>query len=260
MSEPFEPVFSGFYHTRGQRSQRRFSLPHLEYFFPARHTIDNGTSGWGNLHTNIYNPVHPPLRDGIPYEDLITCFYNVKTWRFAGEVGGFTFDYTVPAGCLGTYDDDVDPVVSDRPNEEKRGIYCAQFSYDGRTVTDTTEETGSVSVGIGTGSASSPVGSQTPQEVINPSATNPYIFVPYLDIEMTHAFYDDNDAEAYFSRTIKATPQATTAPAEDINITFLGLSLHTHPLDAEGPPTSYSLAITADAYWSSTDPWVTSWP
>ena len=259
MTEPFEPVFTGFYRTRGQRSRRRFTEgAHYEHFFPARHTIDNGTSSWYNLFYELYNPLHPPLRDGIPYEDLSTVFYNVKEWRFTGSVAGYGFNFTVPAGCIGDYTDDFPPETSDPPNDGLRGIYCARFSNVGWTGTETTSDVGYAGVGIGCTISNTPPTNTTPAEVLSPSSTNPFTFIPFLDIKLRHTYSDDENPGSNFDREIRAVPNSTPEPTEDANVTFLGIPLHTHPA-VDGAPADYSLDITAEAYWTAADEWVRQW-
>jgi hypothetical protein len=251
MSEPFEPVFSGFHHTRGQRT---FSGGNSA-LFPANHTAN---VSWAAMFLDPYNPLHPPLRSGIPYEDLITVLYNVKEWRFSGTIGSNSFNGTVPAGCCGDYDLNDPAIITTEPNGGDRGIYAVRFNYYARTETATTDDVCSVSVGIGasTVTGTAPTGVK---ETISPSsATNPYTFIPYIEILMSHGFTDDDTPANNFNRIINAKPNTTPVPVEDADVTFLGIPLHTYP-SSDGTPSVYSLEITAESFWTTTDAWVQHW-
>ena len=247
MAEAFTPVFSNCYHTRGPRDAA----------FARRTTPSPGFYPSLNLYNEAYNPIHPTLRDGVPYEDLLTCFYNVKTWRFAGAIGLFSFDETVQAGCRADYGYSEVPDISAPPNDGKRGVYCTRFNYTDSSTSGATGEAGLVSVGIGSTSTSAQT---TPEEALSLSSDNPGILVPYIYIRLYHVFSDSDVPANDFGKDISAYPQSDHETAEDTSITFLGHSIHTHaPPIFDGPPDTYSLTITAESYWTPSDPWVKFW-
>jgi hypothetical protein len=187
----------------------------------------------------------------LPYE--LAAMYSVKTWRVHGEVGGFSFDHTIPTGTMRSYDPDldvdfflgyVDPPLS-------RSGFGFRYSFIDGIGDPLSNGQVVIELGLAYTNLSQPIPAGVAAEInAIPSVSVP---VPTLYIR---AQSDDgsNTGDRIAARSDTPGLSAYGAPEEDENVTLFGSPVFMRPhLTFDDP--GLALAIEPASYWSVSDKW-----
>ena len=183
-------------------------------------------------------------------DEWVNACLNVKVWRIAGEVNGFSFDLTADAGTHVRFDPDSNPPAEDWIYaHELRSAYATSLSWSDRDIPEEGEPTtGLVNVAIG-GTTDDPgrfrfVVNETPSR---------WVPLPFIQIQIRST--SPGGGEGGIDSVSQFDSVEGEAGTADEDVLFCGQEVIMIVTGFSGPPPSYSLEITPHEFWSETDDW-----